>query len=73
MIIVIYNEETCPKTGHKKNVVSHGVDIETGRDVVLPQVDIREIGAKFDDDMGEYVLSDKEQERQTYPRAGMRP
>lgn len=55
-VIVIVVSEISERTGRKELVVSHGVDEDTGRLVVLPQEDPRVLGAKFDPRLGEYVL-----------------
>lgn len=44
------------KTGRKEFVVSHGVDSETGQNVILPTEDPRRLGAIFDSSIGEWVL-----------------
>jgi hypothetical protein len=44
MIFVVVHEEWT-ENGYQK-VVSHGIDTDTLENVVLPQVDPRELGAK---------------------------
>lgn len=44
-------------TGSKELIVSHGVDSDTLRNVVLPQVSPMDLGAKRDNS-GEWYLSD---------------
>lgn len=56
MIIVVLCEERNPKTGRKEVIVSHGIDEDTLNTVILPQVPVKELGAKFDNERGEYVL-----------------
>lgn len=47
------------KTGKKIFGVSHGVDEETGRTVILPCVNApMDLGAKFNNDIGEWVIYD---------------
>ena len=44
-------------TGKERLLVSHGVDTETDKLVILPQVPIEEMsGLQFDPNIGEYVL-----------------
>lgn len=56
MIFVIVYTERNKKTGQLEQIVSHGIDDDTGKIIVLPQTHPREIGAKYDSDCGEYVL-----------------
>lgn len=47
-------------TGEKEFGVSHGVDMATGQSVVLPCVSRPELlGAKFDQNIGEWVIHDE--------------
>ncbi|GEM_PF-2712723 len=47
-------------TGEKEFGVSHGVDMITGQYVVLPWVSHPELlGAKFDQNIGEWVIHDE--------------
>lgn len=57
MIIVVLCEDRNPKTGRKEIVVSHGVDEDTMKTIILPQVPVKDLGARFDNERGEYVLS----------------
>lgn len=56
MIIVICFKERDPKTGVVRTVISHGVDQATGRTVILPCDAPEDIGAVFDQSLGEYVV-----------------
>ncbi|MDR5798957.1 MULTISPECIES: hypothetical protein [Caballeronia] len=56
MIIVIVTSERDPKTGRLRRVVSHGVDSQTDRLVVLPCDPPEAIGAVWNADIGEYVI-----------------
>lgn len=58
MIIVITSKERNEKTGKVETVVSHGVEAETGRVVVLPCETPERIGAKFNAEFGEFVLEE---------------
>jgi hypothetical protein len=40
----------------KKFMVSHGIDEDTGRNVILPNESPIALGAKYDEDIGEWVL-----------------
>lgn len=52
MILVI--TEYCTKS--HRSVVSHGIDLNTDENVVLPQVTPKELGAYFDYNYGEWIL-----------------
>lgn len=52
MIIVI-----CVKE-EGKLIVSHGINEQTMRDVILPQVHPRDLGASFSHEMGEWVINE---------------
>jgi hypothetical protein len=45
-------------TGAKEFVVSHGINEETGRTVILPTEHPAQLGAKFDRQLHEWVLED---------------
>ncbi len=55
MIYVVVVKEKNEKTGRVEEIVSHGVDSETMRDVVIPQVSPKEVGAIYDQEHG-YIL-----------------
>jgi hypothetical protein len=59
MIIVITVKEKNQRTGQEKLVVSHGIDEYTGKSVILPCEPPERIGAKFDQEIGEYVLPER--------------
>ena len=46
------------KTGKKVFGVDHGVDLDTGRTVVLPESHPKDLGAKFNDELQEWVIYD---------------
>lgn len=54
--MVIVNREKNLRTEQKEEVVSHGVDLDTGKTVTLPCVPPADVGAVFDPDIGEYVV-----------------
>lgn len=55
MILVIANWE---KKYHNV-IVSHGVNMDTGENIVLPQVPIEKLdGARWNNQMQEYILED---------------
>jgi hypothetical protein len=56
MIIVIVQTEHNKKTGHMEQVVSHGIDPDTGKTIILPQESPEKIGAAFDHNIGEWVI-----------------
>lgn len=47
MIELITFQERNERTGKMESLVSHGVDTNTGRNVVLPTQTPQELGAKF--------------------------
>lgn len=58
MIIVITIREKNKRTGQEELIVSHGINLHTGKTVILPCESPKQIGAKFNIAIGEYVLSD---------------
>ena len=52
-------------------VVSHGIDEDTGRSVVLPSEHPAKLGAKFDRELMEWVLEDPQE--QDAPASRQRP
>lgn len=57
-IIVVTTTEFNSKTNQKDILVSHGIDLSTGKNVVLPNERPEAIGAVFSDAYGEYILED---------------
>jgi len=47
------------KTGRKEFVVSHGVDYETDKVVILPSEHPTRLGAQWDSDLQEWVIYDQ--------------
>ena len=60
MILVITHREIDKRTGREVVLVSHGVDMDTGRNVVMSQETPRAIGAEWSNDIGGYILSNSE-------------
>lgn len=58
MINVIVVKERNAKTGRMEEIVSHGVDSETLKNIILPQVSPKELGAVYDKEHG-YILRDQ--------------
>lgn len=57
MLVVIIDKEVDQKTGQVTEIVSHGVDSETGLYVPLPQTDPGFLGdLYYNRRIGEYVL-----------------
>jgi hypothetical protein len=56
VVIVIVTTEKDPKTGKPRQVVSHGVDSDTDKAVILPCETPASIGAQWDPEIGEFVL-----------------
>lgn len=54
--IVITYLQINERTRRKERCVSHGIDIESGKLKILPPVSPEELGATFDQSLGEYVL-----------------
>ena len=61
MILVIVERERDDR-GNYDDVVSHGIDLNTGSVIMLPQVSTYEVGAVYDYNMGEYVIMEDEEE-----------
>ncbi len=55
MISVIVVKEKNLKTGRVEEIVSHGVDLDTLKNIILPQVSPKELGAVYDKEHG-YIL-----------------
>lgn len=58
MIIVITQEEYNETIHRQQIIVSHGINYYTGEMVVLPHVSIDELGATYNNILGEYTLKD---------------
>lgn len=54
--IVIVMKERNAKTGRIEEIVSHGIDPETNKDIILPSEPPHALGAVFDHDIREYVI-----------------
>ena len=59
MILLITYTERNETTGRMETIVSHGIDLDTGRTVVLPQERPEQLGGVLDRDFGEYIIRDK--------------
>lgn len=58
MIIVIAYKET-DEYGNENEIISHGVDTVTFKNIPLPQDDVRYVNyVKFDKEIGEYILKE---------------
>lgn len=55
-IIVIVVRERNPKTHQMELVVSHGVEPDSGKNIVMSCGSPASVGAVYDSDIGEYVL-----------------
>ncbi|QIG65807.1 hypothetical protein phiOC_p142 [Ochrobactrum phage vB_OspM_OC] len=58
IIQLITTKEINTKTGVEEDIISHGVDAETGRNIALPNVSLTAIGAKYHNDYG-WILDDE--------------
>ncbi|WP_336658050.1 hypothetical protein [Leclercia adecarboxylata] len=56
MIIVVTTTEKNEKTGLMELLASHGVEEESGRQVVLPAEHPKEIGAHYSDELQSWVI-----------------
>jgi hypothetical protein len=59
VIFVVVNIEKDSVSGRGREVVSHGIEHDTGHSVVLPNVHPNEVGAEFDPRFGEYIIRDQ--------------
>lgn len=59
MIEIITYKDKDKRTGKDVILVSHGVDIDTGRNVCLPQETPESIGAKYSSEIGWYLENNK--------------
>ena len=59
MIVVVTQQELNERTGRLTLIVSHGIEVESGRPVTLPQVHPEQLGAVVDPEVGEYVLPER--------------
>ena len=61
-ILLITCTETNKRTGKKETIVSHGIDMDSGKTIILPcdpiEVFVRTCGARFDQDMGEWIMKE---------------
>ena len=55
IIVITYKEKKADKV-NAVYIASHGVDSETLSVIPLPQVPVEQLGARFDTQMGEFVL-----------------
>ena len=56
MIVVIVDSVFNTRRNCYESIVSHGIDYDTGRSIVLPQVRPEEMSAEWDSNLQEYVL-----------------
>lgn len=59
VILIITYRELNEETDTEEVLVSHGVDFITGKNIVLPQITIDEIGAKMSDEYGLFITKSK--------------
>jgi hypothetical protein len=55
-ILVAVVDEVCKRTGRTLKVVSHGIDLETDKIVVMSGGSPESMGAVFDMEIGEYII-----------------
>lgn len=57
MIVIITCDEVNKETGVTERIVSHGVDIDSGSTIPLPQVKVQNMmDAVYNKELNEYVL-----------------
>ena len=66
MIVLVTHTETDSR-GRTQTIASHGIDLETGRNVVVQQNEPRKLGAIFHQDMGEWVIMNDRSSGETRP------
>lgn len=59
-ILVVTLKEYNKSKGRVELVTSHGVDLVTGQNVILPTEHPLELGAVWSESYREYILEDKE-------------
>jgi hypothetical protein len=59
VILVIACHIMNERTGEHELIASHGVDLDTGRNVTLPGEHPHALGARFDPRYNEYVIPDQ--------------
>ncbi|HUZ92089.1 MAG TPA: hypothetical protein VMU78_09350 [Methylocella sp.] len=59
MILLIVHTEPNETTGRMEQIVSHGIDFDTGRTVILPQERPEQLCGVLDRDFGEYIIRDE--------------
>jgi hypothetical protein len=57
-IMLICTQEVNNRTGRTEIIVSHGIDMNTDKAVVLPGETPQSMGAKYDNTIGEWILSE---------------
>ena len=56
MILLIVVTEVNERTGRPEQIVSHGIDLETGQTLALPAEHPTRLGGVLDPELGEYVI-----------------
>lgn len=59
-IIVVTEKVYNQKTNLRELVSTYGIDIDTGKNVVLQNIHPEELGAIYSDAYGEYVIEDNQ-------------
>jgi len=55
MILLYVVQEKNEKTGRVEEIVSHGINAETGQNVVLPWESLKSLGAHYSQEYGYYL------------------
>lgn len=56
IILITYVENNPKSPDYRTKMVSHGVDVTTGRTIILPNEPLASVDRYFDPNLGEYVL-----------------
>jgi hypothetical protein len=56
MILLIVITEANERTSQPEQIVSHGIDLETGQTITLPAEHPTRLGGVLDPELGEYVI-----------------
>lgn len=59
MIIVCTFIEKNKRTGINEEIVSHGIDYNTGRVIIMEQCPISQIKTVYNKELGEHILQEK--------------
>lgn len=55
-VIVIFTRERHPASGRTMLAASHGIEVDTGKTIVVSQDSPEQLGAVFDPEIWEYII-----------------